>query len=603
MTRRAFSCILVTVLAATGCDCSDSSVEVPEDGDAEESDVPADDATGEVQDAPPDQADGQEDQGLLNDCGGITPLPDTPGDPCGNCGTFACSGPEAVECRGDHELNACGGCTTLANLPGDPCETSGTYVCNGTDDVACLVPAFYVATDGDDGNDGLSASTPFATLARAQEAMRASSSIKTAYVLAGTYSPPASASSHCRWGAVSSAITLTDADSGETWSYYPPDGHGSAIIDGGSTVGQSGLGEESYGGPANGIWCAFSAANAENVTITGLQFQRFAISAFWGDHSHHLTFTHNIVHDLTSMVFNSGGIFLHNSPDASVRGNYMYDLATFGAVADVSDNGDISNTTIADNIIVNSCSWPAMYYTSPDWNDQDGGDCGAVYVGLYDTGTAANIQVFNNYIRDVNTSSNIESGGGDWGGGGGTGIYLDDGISDITVSGNVITGLAGWCFMIHGGNDNIIQGNVCDLNVSWPQVIVAYQPCSKGLAMSGNVFAHNVVVSGSTGAGSGFRGCCGGDLPPNPMTIHDNAYYNFIGSPVNSSGTDNAGDDSNPVYEDPQISCWDAEIDGGSPVFDSPVSFPGITGGWGPPGFVVPQTGTPPSWPVTGCSD
>jgi hypothetical protein len=27
------------------------------------------------------------------------------------------------------------------------------------------------------------------------------------------------------------------------------------------------------------------------------------------------------------------------------------------------------------------------------------------------------------------------------------------------------------------------------------------------------------------------------------------------------------------------------------------VSFPGIAGGFGPPGFTMPQTGTAPSWP------
>jgi hypothetical protein len=34
-----------------------------------------------------------------------------------------------------------------------------------------------------------------------------------------------------------------------------------------------------------------------------------------------------------------------------------------------------------------------------------------------------------------------------------------------------------------------------------------------------------------------------------------------------------------------------------SPVLAAPVSFPGLMGGWGPPGYVLPETGTAPSCP------
>jgi hypothetical protein len=113
--------------------------------------------------------------------------------------------------------------------------------------------------------------------------------------------------------------------------------------------------------------------------------------------------------------------------------------------------------------------------------------------------------------------------------------------------------------------------------------------------MQGNVFEDNVVVAGSSGPGSGFWGV---SSPPNPMTIKNNAYYNYVGSTIDSNSTGSgAGNDSNPTYVNPQISCWAPTISGASPVLGSPVSFPGIQGGWGPPGFVVPQTGTPPSWP------
>jgi hypothetical protein len=38
-------------------------------------------------------------------------------------------------------------------------------------------------------------------------------------------------------------------------------------------------------------------------------------------------------------------------------------------------------------------------------------------------------------------------------------------------------------------------------------------------------------------------------------------------------------------------------LTGSSPASNPPVSFPGIVGGWGAPGFGLPQSGTAPSWP------
>jgi hypothetical protein len=112
-------------------------------------------------------------------------------------------------------------------------------------------------------------------------------------------------------------VSLTLADNGEASSYYPPDGVGSAILDGGCTQGQSGTNVNGLvvGGPANGIGCAFAASNADNVTIIGLQFQRYAWSPFW-QNSDNLTFKYNIVHDLTSASFE---LAVLESPVARIR--------------------------------------------------------------------------------------------------------------------------------------------------------------------------------------------------------------------------------------------------------------------------------------------
>ena len=108
--------------------------------------------------------------------------------------------------------------------------------------------------------------------------------------------------------------------------------------------------------------------------------------------------------------------------------------------------------------------------------------------------------------------------------------------------------------------------------------------------MSGNSFEHNILISVS--GGGGYKRVSGSPL--NSPMIADNAYHSYAGAPVSFTGRYT---DVGPISEDPQLSGWTYNVAPDSPVFKSPVSFPGIVGGWGPPGFVVPQTGTPPSSP------
>jgi Right handed beta helix region len=430
------------------------------------------------------------------------------------------------------------------------------------------VPAFYVSPSGNDMNPGTLAQ-PFLTLEKAQTAMQTSTSMKTTYIRAGTYTvSPDTGTSHCDGGMGTTAIDLGAPDDGETWSYYPPDGFASAVIDGGSTSTTSGVG------------CAFAATGASNLTFIGLQFQRFQLSAIWANSSPNLTATNNTIHDLTVGIFNVGGVALHASSKGTVTNNYIHDVAYMGIGA---WGGGMSDTTISGNVILNSCTAPAQ----PGGNDQDGGDCGAIYT-WDETHASTSILVSNNYIRDVNISSNGE---GDYTCCCATGIYVDDGMSNVTVSGNVVTGIKSQCFAIHGGNDNTFTDNLCDLSDSKYQKIMTYQWDSLKLPMTGNVIENNVIVSGSMSAGSGYTD----SGTPAPPTIENNAYFNYVGTTISSTGAN--GSDANPTYENPNISCWDPAIATSSPVFSAPVSFTALVGGWGPPAFVLAQTGTAPSWP------
>ena len=83
-------------------------------------------------------------------------------------------------------------------------DTAGSIVSSSASltVMATAQPSYYVATSGNDNADG-SASSPFATLERAQQAMQ-KSSIKVTQINAGTYY-------------LASPLTLTAADQGETW--------------------------------------------------------------------------------------------------------------------------------------------------------------------------------------------------------------------------------------------------------------------------------------------------------------------------------------------------------------------------------------------------
>jgi len=452
-------------------------------------------------------------------------------------------------------------------------------------DATTLPLGFYVATNGDDNNPG-SLALPFATLPKAQKAMR-DSSTKITYIRAGTYKPKAGTGCNNGGGA---SVYLSASDDGETWSYYPPDGYNSAILDGQSTVGNTG------GVGGNGTGCAFSAEKVSKITIVGLQFENYLYSAFSVDIGSNIKFTDNVVHNLTAAAWGAGAVSTICAPGTQVKNNYLYDLAYVGIemIASPSCAGGLSNIVASENAIVNSCTWPAVYQFG---NDQNGGDCGGIY--LHDGSYAStNILVESNYIRDINMAS---KGAADYGANGqhgccAIGVYLESGTHHVTIKGNVIAGMISACVQMNDPEYDAFTGNICDLaeDSDYQSIVIYGRGKDSPTSMPGNVFQHNIVISAGKLTGYGYYGAT---RTPTPMTISDNAYYNYVGSTIKHTGNAYVGSDTNPVYVNPQLSGWNYVLAGGSPVFKAPVSFPGITRVWGPPGFVVPLKGTPPASP------
>jgi hypothetical protein len=456
-------------------------------------------------------------------------------------------------------LNGFTGTVTLS-ATGLPSGTTGTFNHNSVSGSgSSALTIYYVSSSGNDSNSG-TISAPFKTLGKAQSAMQAGS-IKATYLRAGTY-------------AIASTFNLYSADNGEIWATYPGDAANSAILDGGSTNN------------SNGVDDVLNITGGSNITITGLQIQHFNNSGVevCGGSNHcgrgvptanANVVKNNIVHDFYN-VYGGGLSILGSTTNTKIYNNVLYNSTSRGIAAVADTKGDnISGTDIENNVVLNTCTAS---------NDE-----GSIY--LQDLVVASsNVTVKNNFVRDYGTAAASTKG-----------IYLDDGLSNAMVTQNIVAGTGTYGAMIHQGANNKIQGNLIDIGGAGNQQLLIYQDNSpkKTLTnMSGNSFASNVVVNTGTTADYAFESiiCCSTENP----AVQNDVYKNYSGGPVNYQGDPNnvpTFNDGNPVLEDPQCSGWTYNIAYGSPVFNSPVNFPGLPGIWGPPGYLIPHTGTAPSCP------
>jgi len=469
----------------------------------------------------------------------------------------------------------------------------------GLSSKSSVAPGYYVSPSGSDNNAG-TATAPFATLSKCQNAMRRSSTRKTCYIGPGIYHP-SNAGIGC--SADSNALNLTSLDTGETWAYNPADGYDTAIIDGGSTA--SGIGLD------NGI-----CIEAPNVTIDGLQLQHFQ-SSFIRTMATNTTIANNIVHDSYNQPFVAAIMLITITRGSHVTHNVVYNVASNGITVHSCNGGyggcsqGISNDVIEYNVVYNYC--------------YDDYDCGAIGLQDYDTPRSTNVLVAYNYVRDgdlIGPSHPVNDGGGI---GGGRALYMDDGTSNVTLQGNIVTGKNQLCFDIHGGSNDIYKNNICDLqppaanqNIGNTGMFILYfQNSPEGNGMTRDYLDSNIIISSDPRGGYGYGG--NGTAPTGPE-ISNSVYYNYASGPkgpcfsggVNYCGS--AGHDRtpqsmrmlfNPCPTD-GADPWSFELKSTSAALRPPVSFPqppndrsvawGRPGFWGPPGYLIPHTGNPPSY-------
>jgi hypothetical protein len=430
---------------------------------------------------------------------------------------------------------------------------------------------YFVAVTGSDRNDGRSAATPFATLKKAQASTRNGGS-KVVCLRAGTYN-------------LNGTLTLTRADNGETWSYYAPDGVNSAVLDGGGHD-------------------VIDIGGASNITIDGLKVQNGDVSdiqVLGGSRSNDIViencdvgFTHNASGATTA------GILVINATNSTVANNYVHDtsgqgISIFAYYAGQSVDGDV----VTGNVVLRA--------------GQADADIGAIYTNMDQTGlNGGHVTISNNYVGDTGVAGlNSDM----------VGIYLDDNSSNVTITGNVVgppaagavnAGNANFtsAFVVHNGANDTISGNIVDLGSSGMVATVnwAQDSTNLGQGMSGDTFTGNIVISSFSGnqqtTESGITGYSYFESDnytsptptPSGFTIANNIYFNYAGGQVRTDAFGGAGD-TDPIFANPQISGSTYSVASGSPAFSSPVSFTPITGGWGPPGFVISRSVTIPLHP------
>lgn len=431
--------------------------------------------------------------------------------------------------------------------------------------------------------------------------MRGSSTTKTCYIRAGTYHP-ANAGPGC--GGTSTALSLTASDTRETWSFDPSDGYDTAIIDGGATASGTGL--------DTGICIGTS-----NVTIDGLQLQHFAASFIHAIGAPHTTITNNAVHDSYNEPWTAAIKLDTVSSGSHVTHNVVYNVASNGISAHSCNGGyggcaqGISNDVVEYNVVYNYC--------------YDDYDCGAIEFQDFDTPRSTNVLAAYNYVRDgdlVGPGKPVDDGGGI---GGGRALYMDDGTSNVTYTGNIVTGKNQYCVQIHGGSNDFYEHNICDLqppaanqNIGNTGMSILYfQNSQSGNGMTDDHADNNIIIGSDPSGGGGYAG--DGTTPTAPQ-VSNSAYHNYAADPsgscfaggINYCGS--VGRDTSPQAMSTLFnSCpadgadsWSFELNSSSPALGSRVSFPqpandrsvlwGRRGFWGPPGYDIPHTGNPPSY-------
>ena len=433
---------------------------------------------------------------------------------------------------------------------------------------------FYVsAANGNDNWSGTLAAPnstntdgPFQTLLRGKTAMENSATIKTVTLRAGTYS-------------VAANFSFNWQDSGETWIPYQGE---LAVIDG------AGVGH-------------IASVGATALTIEGLVFQNLTDGGLTLDNHGH-TIRWNTFRNCETQCLSGGGmtdsVIDSNTFERQFPGNPAGNVAT--AYTAIVLWWGASNNRVTHNSF-HDCEGGGVAFADgpndPPMNNNIidrnllrnmGTNCfdiGALYI--YDASSQSVGNQFTNNVVDgfggytTSTTTSTDN----WT----KAMYLDDGTSNVLVSGNVFRGCGEYGLQFHGGKNNTIVNNIFDLSAGGSQL--AFYQQSVQIAdngMPGNTFKNNIVYSSSAFPASLWRIIIS---PYDALPINSaNLYYSASGAAIPNSDSV----DARPTFANPQFSnaaAADYSIPASSPAYSS-IAWQTLPTDQGPlpSPFVVPIT-------------
>ncbi len=352
--------------------------------------------------------------------------------------------------------------------------------------------------------------------------MQASSQYKTAILRAGTYS-------------IASGLPFNWADSGEAWTAYPGE---TAILDGGRTGG-------------------VSISGVDNFSFQGLVFQNMGPGGMVFNGAKSITLRWNSFYNCNqNCIFGSSvsnSIIDSNTINGQSPGNVAG--STGSAYQAIQLTYGSSNNQITHNLVEN-CQGGGIGFddgpTDPpnsnnivDRNilqnvDTNVVDMGALY--LYDQSHSGVGNQFTNNVINGNGGAGYRT---NWT----KAIYLDDGASNVLVSGNICRSCGEYGWQIHAGDHNTIVNNIFDLS-SPGTLFGIYQVDSSwtDTGMNGNVFQRNIILFSGVVPSSLYQVYINsGDALP---ADRSNLYYSTAGSKI-PNGSFIV--DANPVYANPEF--------------------------------------------------
>ena len=423
---------------------------------------------------------------------------------------------------------------------------------------------YYVSPAGNDSWSGLlslpnSGATdgPFRTITKAQSAMQASGSNKTATIRAGTYS-------------LGATLAFTSSDNNETWIAYPGE---TPVIDGGSSnvITISGVNT-----------MLFQGLTFQNLGATGFTFQGAASFQFRWNHIINCNQWCMYGSSVTNSVFDSNTVN-GQSPGNQGGGTssaYMAIELSYGSTGNQLTHNLIENCQGGGLAFGAGPSDPANSNNTIDRNllinvDNNVVDMGAIY--FYDPGhSATGNKITNNFVFGNGNGSNTDST---------KAIYVDDLASNMTIAGNICSRCGQFAFQIHGGDHNTIANNIFDLS-SGSQLGLYQGSSFADDGMASNVIQHNIIyVSGTAPSSLWNVNVAGDDILP---TTSSNMYYSASGASLPNTGVV----DSSPVTSNPQFiqaSLGNYSLSPSSPAFGSSFGFQPIPTDQGP----LPYGGAP----------